>query len=192
MFQKLYKLLEHIDDNTRKQSEELNGTTRVIKELEMQIQARNQLDASRTPVPSTGSTKVNSLYLGISCLGVIALLLSCYFSFHLAHSMQKMVRQADEASALQTYCDTRYKELNAQLISTTEQVAGLDSIIRRQDLAIYELKKLNETAVRTFVYIRKDLERRKDQDTVIQSPRETVNTDLRPPVSPAQPGGERR
>lgn len=172
MFQKLYRLLEHIDDNTRRQSEGLHDTARVIKQLETQIAVRNQLDASGATQPparsaesaarsaesSTGPAKMNSLYLIISCLVFIALLASCYLIFHLSHSMQKMTRQADEAAALQTYSFTRYKELNSQLTAANEEVARLDSIIRQQNQAINELKKLNETAVKTFVYIRKDLQ----------------------------------
>lgn len=160
MFQKLYRLLEGIDDNTRHQTEALNNTTAAIREIGMQITTRSESDDSKVVLTPATKDKGNKLIVVFSCLGVLFLIVFFYFSLQLLHTTQNMIRQSDEVKTSRNAIYTSYKELAIRQAGTSEQVTRLDSIVSSQNRMIEELKKLNETAVRTFIRIKKEIERK--------------------------------
>lgn len=169
MFQKLYGLLERIDKNTRQQTIEASQTRIMIGDLGKEIALQNRFENSRDQTdrpkpyypPSLLSDKRNALFL---CLGIAFLLVFSYFTFRFLGINRQIWERTDRSVNIETYSYARYNELRARQLTMEAEVGRLDSLIQVERLSLAELKKLNETAVRTFIRIRRDLAKRDRQE----------------------------
>jgi hypothetical protein len=164
MLQKLYRLLEDIDNNTRQQHIEATHTRISINELGKEIALRNQLDPGKPPEPEPRHAASWPNHV-VSWLGIVAILVFSYFSYRCFGSTQRMMERSEESSARENYSYSRYNEVKLLQVNMEDEVLRLDSIVRQQNESIVELKKLNEMAVKTFIRIRRDMERRERWET---------------------------
>jgi len=168
MFQKLYKHLEDINFNTREQLQATQEGKQTTERLSDQIEAfhRSLAEAlaaqqARSSVEGTsGHSKGKLITITLSVLAVIILVGLSYFTFQLAKASRYAIDHSGESSKSVTVAFSRYNEAVQRVALDEEKIARLDSLISQQSRSIKELKKLNETAVRTFIRIRNDLEKK--------------------------------
>lgn len=172
MFQKLYKHLEEINAAARQQQaslEEINAATREQQaslshseswsgKISEQLEALNGSLLAIRRQRSLRFLGIVNLAVAIMSITMIAIL--SIYSLHLSGATQKALDRAAESSRASRIVFTQYQNITEKQQELESKVARLDTLAQRQAQAILELKKLNITAVRTFVQIRRDLETR--------------------------------
>jgi hypothetical protein len=177
MFQKLYKNLEEINIHGHEQTSELRQTRDAVLKLTEQL----ALLAATTPIgtgaagpiaigdnsPEKASRTLSFQKavliissVGMALLGIIAIL-TIRASQIDGPLMQKEALQslsAAQSNAFFSRMNDRQQNITEKEAFLEIRIAKLDSLLLAEHQSINELKKLNRTAVRTFISIRKDIE----------------------------------
>lgn len=157
MFRSLFKHLEDISANTRQQQASLSDSGRWSATISEQLQTLNQtllLQQQR----SIRSLRIISLTM--AGFGACLIVLISIYSFNLSQSSRKAADKTIGTERTSAIALDHYRSLGDKQDRLEEQVTRLDSVVAQQAQMIVELKKLNTTAVRTFVHIRRDLDQR--------------------------------
>jgi len=184
MFRHLFKHLEDISANTRQQQTYLSDSGKWSAKISEQLATLNQTlqTQDRTQPSNPGLQTLNQelqilnrmlqtqQHRSVRSLKIITFTMAGFgaclialFSIYILNLSQFSRKTADEtilnnrASAIAA---DHYQSLGNKQGRLEEQVSQLDSVVAQQAQMIAELKKLNTTAVRTFVHIRRDLDQR--------------------------------
>jgi len=168
MFQKLYKHLEDINFNTREQLQATQEGKETTERLSDQVEAVHRSLAqalaaqqARSSVEGTsGRSRGKLITITLSVLAIIILVGLAYSTFQLAEASRYAIDHSVESSKSVTVAFSRYREAMQRIALDEETIVRLDSLISQQSRSIRELKKLNETSVRTFIRIRNDLQKK--------------------------------
>lgn len=164
MFRNLLKQLEDISANTRQQQSSLSDSGEWSAKISGQLETLNQeLQKLNQPILVQQQRSLRSLRiisLTMAGFGACLIVLLFIYSFNLSQSSRKADETIGNNRAAARALDD-YRSLGNKQDRLEEQVSRLDSVVAQQAQMIVELKKLNTTAVRTFVHIRRDLDQRR-------------------------------
>jgi hypothetical protein len=157
MFKNLFKHLEDISANTRQQQSLLSDSGKWSAKISEQLDILNQalLLQQQRFIRSLRIISFTMAGFGACLIVVLSL-----YSLDLSQSSRKAADETVGNRRASATAMERYRSLGDQQSRLEEQVSHLDSVVAQQEQMIVELKKLNTTAVRTFVHIRRDLDQR--------------------------------
>ena len=171
MFRNLFKHLEDISANTRQQQSSLSDSGKWSARISGQLETLNQaLQILNQALQSQQQRSIRSLRIltfAIAGFGVCLITLLSIYSFNLSQSSRKAADETIGNNRASATALDHYKSLGDKQERLEDQVSHLDSVVAQQAQMIVELKKLNTTAVRTFVHIRRDLDQRQVSDAPV-------------------------
>lgn len=160
MFQKLYRHLEQITENTRQQqinsehaglwaekiSSQLADLNTSIRSLDKQRSRRNLLAAA----------------FFLAGMGLVLLGILSTYTFHLSKAAE--VARDRSVASLVAYglVNSRCQAVNDKALNLEAKTARLDSLVEDQEQTIDELKKLNASSIRTIYYLQRRLNRQEE------------------------------
>lgn len=157
MFQKLYRHLEQITENTRQQQINTEQTAEWAEKLSTQLAELNTSIRSLDKHRSRRNLQAAAFFL--AGMGLVLLGILSTYTFHLSKTAD--VARDRSVASLVAYglVNSRYQTVNDKTITLEARTARLDSLIDRQAQTIDELKKLNATSIRTIYYLQRRLYR---------------------------------
>jgi hypothetical protein len=191
MFRNLFKHLEDISANTRQQQFYLSDSGKWSAKLSEQLETLNQTlqTQNRTQTPNHELQTLNQelqilnqalqaqqqrsvrslkiITFTMAGFGACLIALLSIYSLNLSQFSQKTADETMANSRASAIAVDHYQSLSDKQGRLEEQVSQLDSVVAQQAQMIVELKKLNTTAVRTFVHIRRDLDQRQPSEAPI-------------------------
>ncbi len=192
MFRNLFKYLEDISANTRQQQSSLSDAGKWPAKISGQLETLNQALQTQNQTLQTPNHELQTLNQELQILnqalqsqqqrsirslriisftmagfGVCLIILLSIYSFNLSQSARKAADETIGNNKASDIALDHYRSLGDKQGRLEEQVSHLDSVIAQQAQMIVELKKLNATAVRTFVHIRRDLDQRQVSDAPV-------------------------
>ena len=194
MFRNLFRHLEDISANTRQQQSTLSDSGKWSARISEQLETLNQVLLTQSQTPAAPNQDMQTLNQEFHTLnqslilqqqrsirflriisftmagfGVCLIALISIYSLNLSQFSRKAADETIGNNRVSAIALDRYKSLGDKQNGLEEQVTRLDSVVAQQAQMIAELKKLNTTAVRTFIHIRRDLDQRQVSDAPIVS-----------------------
>jgi hypothetical protein len=192
MFRNLFRHLEDISANTRQQQSILSDSGKWSAKISEQLETLNQALLAQSQAPAAPSQDMQTLNqefhtlnqsliiqqqrsirslriasFTMAGIGVCLIVLISVNSLHLSQFSRKIADETIGNNRASAIALDQYKSLGDKQDGLEEQVGHLDSVVAQQAQMIVELKKLNTTAVRTFIHIRRDLDQRQVSDAPI-------------------------
>ncbi len=192
MFRNLTKHLEDISANTRQQQSALSDSGKWSAKLNEQLETLNEVLQTQNQTLQTPNHELKTLNQELQVLnqtlqsqqqrsirslrmicftlagfGVFLVVIISIYNFNLSQSFRKTADETIGNNRTAATALDHYRSLDDKQGRLEEQVGHLDSVVAQQAEMIVELKKLNATAVRTFVHIRRDLDQRQVSDIPI-------------------------
>lgn len=159
MFQKLYRHLEELNTTVKKQEEHQSISEQWGAKMSEQLEGiRKALQQKPQPTPWRPVAAIGAMLTA----AVVTVLILLFISMKNigGNARAALDRSADNGQA-SLILFTQLKASHERTKDLETEVAHLDSLVQLQSQTIIELKKLNETTVRSFLYIRNDLRQMK-------------------------------
>jgi hypothetical protein len=166
MFRNLFRHLEDISANTRQQQSALSDSGKWSARISEQLETLNQaliLQQKR----AIRSLRIISF--AMAGFGACLIVLISIYNLNLSRYTRKAAAETIGNNRAVALTLEHYRSIGDNQDRLQERVGHLDSVVAQQAQMIVELKKLNTTAVRTFIHIRRDLHQRQNPDAPIVS-----------------------
>ena len=171
MFQKLYRHLEQITENTRQQQINSEHTGEWAEKISTQLAELNtsiralHKDRSRRIVQSAGFFLAG---IGLVLLGILSI-----YTLRLSKSADEARHRSDASLVAYGLVNSRCQVINDKALGLEARTDRLDSLVQYQEQTIQELKKLNASSVRTIFYLQRRLQRQEqiERSQVLSLPR---------------------
>lgn len=155
MFQKLYRHLEEMNDNLRRQGLAAGTSSTYEKEILEQLSSLNETVKSAKLDLRRGVKKPSSVLpiITVSMVGV-AVGAVVFMNLQLSELSHRLIDRGEKDNhkiELQSEATRDRQELHRQQKIEAAQLTTLDSIIIQESQALLELKALNKISVRTFI-----------------------------------------
>jgi hypothetical protein len=155
MFQKLYRHLEQITENTRQQQINSEQAGLWAEKLSSQMVELNNSIRSLDKQRSRRNLQAAAFFLagmGLVVLGILAT-----YTLHLSKAADQARDRSVASLVAYGLVNSRCRAVNDKALNLEARTARLDSLVQDQEQTIEELKKLNASSIRTIYYLERRL-----------------------------------
>jgi|SRR6185312_12302569 len=160
MFQKLYRHLEQITENTRQQQITAEQTALWCEKLSTQLTDLNTSIRSLDQQRTRRSLQAAAFFLagmGLVVLGILAT-----YTLHLSKATDAARDRSVASLMAYGVVNSRCQAVNDKALTLESRTARLDSLVQDQEQTIEELKKLNAASIRTIYYLQRRISRQEE------------------------------
>ena len=164
MFQKLYRHLEELNTTVKRQEEHHSNSGQWSAKISGQLEEiKHTVQQEQQKPKSTAWRPVLAIATVLTASVICVLILVIISMKNIGGNTQAALDRSADNKQASLILFTQLKAAHERTKELETEVAHLDTLVQLQSRTIVELKKLNETTVRSFLHIRNDLQQIKNQ-----------------------------
>jgi hypothetical protein len=157
MFQKLYRHLEQITENTRQQ--QINSVEAGLWAEKISTQLTELNTAIRALDRQRSRRTLQSAGFFLAGMGLVVLGILSTYTLHLSKAADAARDQSVASLMAYGLVNSRFQTVNDKTVTLEARTTRLDSLVDQQTQTIDELKKLNAASIRTIFRLQRRLHR---------------------------------